>query len=219
MAAAARPPGRHRPPRDRARRRMPAASPSGWPRSCRRATARCRAAPRPWPRPAGASRRGPAARTRRRRSIRRGPGPDPKAVPVAVERGHDQRLRAGLGDQAGVGGVDEGRPVEHVGMAGRRGVHLLLQHALVDGRHRPLRSAVDAALEIGRRRNEYSATERQTERSIRSVRQACSAAAARRRSGPPRPRRHRRPPCAPPRSGARPVPAVRHRGCGGRCAR
>ena len=44
----------------------------------------------------------------------------------------------------GIGGVDQDRLIGHVGMARGRGVHLLLEHALVDRGHRPLRPAVHA---------------------------------------------------------------------------
>ena len=72
------------------------------------------------------------------------------AIPVAVERGHHQGLRARLGEEPGVRGVNEGRPVGHIGMAGGCRVHLLFEHAFVDRRDRPFRPSVDAAIEVGR---------------------------------------------------------------------
>ncbi len=73
-----------------------------------------------------------------------------EAVPVAVERGHDQRMLAGPGDQARVGGVDQHRPVGDVGVLGGGGVHLLLEHSLVDRADGPLRPAVDGAAHLAR---------------------------------------------------------------------
>ncbi len=61
-------------------------------------------------------------------------------VAVAVERG-DHHRRAARGDQEGERRVDQLRLVRDIRMARRGRVHLLLEHALVDGAHRVLRAA------------------------------------------------------------------------------
>jgi hypothetical protein len=68
-----------------------------------------------------------------------------EAVAVAVERGDDERQLGGPADEPRVRRVDQDRLVGHVRVALRRCVELLLEHALVHGRHRPLRTAVDLA--------------------------------------------------------------------------
>ena len=144
-----------------------------------------------------------------------------EAVAVAVEGRDDERLVVGLGQQAGVGGVDQHRPVGDVGVPGRRRVHLLLQHPLVDGRDRPLRDRrTRRRPRLSAARNEYSATDRHTDRSMRSVRHACSSGPIRRVRPGPRRRRRRRPrPCARPRWGGPPGPAAPPRGSDVRSAR
>ena len=96
-------------------------------------------------------------------------------VAVAIQTGDDQRLARSAGEQAGVGGVDQQRLVIDVGVTLGRRVHLLLQHPLVGGADRPLRSAVDAAVDLRAVLNAYSATARQLERWITSVRCAISS--------------------------------------------
>ena len=74
-----------------------------------------------------------------------------QAVAVAVEGRDHQRLVVGFGQQAGVGGIDQHRPVRDVGVTCRRRVHLLLEHPLIDRRHRPLGTAEHAGPEaVGR---------------------------------------------------------------------
>ena len=61
-------------------------------------------------------------------------------VAVAVQRRDHERIAAGR-DQQREGGVDQLRLVRHLGVAGGRRVHLLLQHPLVDRADRELRAA------------------------------------------------------------------------------
>ena len=143
-----------------------------------------------------------------------------EAVAVAVQGRDHQRAGARLGEEAGVGGVDQRRAVRDVGVAGGGGVHLLFQHPLVDGRHRPLRSPVDARIQL------HGGAERVLRHG--SAHRAVDAlgppgllarAARGRPSAPPPHRRHRRRPCAPPRSGGRRTPGGRRPGCAVPCAR
>ena len=69
-----------------------------------------------------------------------------EAVAVAVERRDHERPVRRAGDQPRVGGVDQHGGVGDVRVALRRGVHLLLEHPLVDGAHGPLGPAVHAAV-------------------------------------------------------------------------
>ena len=139
-------------PRSTARTRRRAAWPSGSPGSCPTATARCRAAPRP-SRPRPRSRRRSASRTDSAPAI------EPNIGITRSERQSPSRFSAGItsgdvggaGDQARVQGVDQDRLVRDVRVAGRRRVHLLLEHPLVDRGDRPLRAAVDLARRSARR--------------------------------------------------------------------
>ena len=155
------------------------------------------------------------------------PAIDPKRARTRSEMQSPSRLSAGTTrvcapdsvSRPGVRGVNEGRPVGHIGMAGGRRVHLLFEHAFVDRRNRPLRAAVDAAIEVGRGA-ERVLGHGPADGAVDALGPPglLGRVAARRPSVPPRPRRRRRPPSAPPRSGARPGPAARHPGCGGPCA-
>ena len=82
-----------------------------------------------------------AARRRRPSSTDSAPAIEPNIGITRSLRQSPSRFSAGItsgdvggaGDQAGVGRVDQDRLVGDVRMALGRGVHLLLEHALVDG--------------------------------------------------------------------------------------
>ena len=140
-----------------------------------------------------------------------------QAVAVAVQRRDHERHVGGAGQQPGVGRVDQHRPVLDVGMALGGGVHLLLEHPLVDGRDRPLRAAVDARAgalggaerELGHGAADVARDPLGAQRDLVDRRPPRPRATARRR-------RRRRPPCARRRSGsARRRPGRRRRGSGG----
>ncbi len=151
--------------RSRAPRRRRGSSPSGWRGPCPAAPARCRAAPRP-SRPCVLKSSSKASSTDSAPAIEPNIGMHEirEAVAVAVQRRDHQRRVGGARDQPGVGRVDQHRLVRDVGMARRGGVHLLLEHPLVDRGDRPLRAAVDLARPSAAAvRNAYSATARQVD--------------------------------------------------------
>ena len=205
-----RPRRRRRAPRGRARRRRPGASPSGWPRSCPCSDGAV---------PCGASAMATTGRrsSSRARSTDSAPAMDPNRASTRSERQSPSRLSAGTTRgwrsdsviKPGVGGVDQRGPVGDVGVPRGRGVHLLLQHPLVDGRDGPLRPAVDAGAQL--RRPCGTSTRPRTGRpSGRSARSATPAL----RPVPASPVRSllgpvgvARRPCARPRSGGRRAPA------------
>ena len=149
------------------------------------------------------------------------PAMEPKRASTRSERQSPSRLSAGItsglgigfGQEPGVGRVDERGAVADVGMARRRGVHLLLEHALVDRGDRPLRAAVDARVDRGPPSG--TRTPPRSGRSSARCARSATPVLPRRRVRPsaaPPPRRRRRPPCGPPRSGGPPTPAGRHPG-------
>ena len=72
-----------------------------------------------------------------------------EAVAIAVQGGNDEGILAGLGQEAGIGGVDESRSIRHIRVTARGGVHFLLEHSFVHRRDSPLRSSVHRTTHLG----------------------------------------------------------------------
>ncbi len=137
-----------------------------------------------------------------------------EAVSVSIQGRDHERVGIRLGDQSRIRSVDQRGPVRHVGIPCRRGIHLLLQHPLVDRGDRPLRDLRTRTRPFARpsrtRTPRRSGTS--NDRSARCARPARPRSPGRPSGAPPPRRRHRRP-SSPPRSGGPPTPAGRRPVC------